>query len=84
MQNDEYYDMYIKEWNKMLKQQPEVSEQDRKELHEMMQQGQKALSIGYVFPKNVRQELVHQCGLGFADLILQLFIGQRLGRLILG
>ena len=46
MQNDEYYDLYIKEWNKMLKQQPEVTEQDRKELHELMQHGQKAQKDG--------------------------------------
>lgn len=41
MQNDEYYDLYMAEWNKMLKGQNDVTDAERKELHELMQNGQK-------------------------------------------
>ena len=37
MQNDEYYDAYIREWNKTLKGQNRVTEQEKKELHELME-----------------------------------------------
>ena len=37
MQNDEYYDLFLREWNKMLGEQPNVTEQEREELHELIQ-----------------------------------------------
>ncbi len=37
MQNDEYYDAYIREWNKMLRGQNAVTDAERKELHELME-----------------------------------------------
>jgi hypothetical protein len=37
MQNDEYYDAFVKAWNEMLRGQNTVTEQDKEELHELMQ-----------------------------------------------
>lgn len=37
MQNEEYYDLYIREWNKMLKWQNDVTDAERKELHELIE-----------------------------------------------
>ena len=37
MQNDEYYDLFLHEWNKMLGEQPNVTEQEKAELHELME-----------------------------------------------
>lgn len=45
MQNNEYYDAYIREWNKMLKGQNTVTEQEKKKLHELMEK-QKAQKGG--------------------------------------
>lgn len=39
MQNDEYYNAYMKEWEKMLKGQKGVTEKEKKELRELMQKG---------------------------------------------
>lgn len=37
MQNEEYYDAYIREWNKMLNGQNTVTDAERKELHELIE-----------------------------------------------
>ena len=37
MQVDEYYDAFIKAWNKMLKGQDDVTDDEKKQLHELME-----------------------------------------------
>jgi len=37
MQNEEYYNAYMKEWNKILKGQKTVTEAERRELKELLQ-----------------------------------------------
>lgn len=36
MQNDEYYDLYMKEWEKILKQTPTVDDAERNELRRLI------------------------------------------------
>jgi hypothetical protein len=37
MQNEDYYNAYMREWNKMLKGQSKVTDQERAELHELIE-----------------------------------------------